>query len=472
VLVSKSVTMPVTITNTGQCSPYIVTVDVNGQDGDNFVVADWAFSLEPGESKQIDVTFIPDTNRVFTANLRLTGDKRLVNVPLTGTGVKFEYTRLPTIASAGLLQGTVSGIKPSDYRVVSYVFTDKWYIKPNYSKAAFRTINAAGVWQCDIDVESTDKLATKVVSFLVGKKEVSPPPTLDWLNDPQMSRYPRITADKPSLAISKVTAKAGSAADDSITIDGQYYITLPQLISTNQMCVNIMQADQVIWSGCVPFNFNEVIKREGFTYNKNGVYIKMKNFWNRPPMPYEYAGNIRLSLHNVDLTCLRSPLTLKVEIGTFASSATADETLDPAIINGSQPIPIQFLAGCTNSVRVDKITVKDSPTPNHDYVYIKGVIVFKDAAPDLTFEDTSIGWGNSAFTIPAGTFKRTSKNTPKYSCTKFNSGGSIVDGLFDFKSGAFWVKISNATLDPKSDRVAFNLVMGAFSEGVSINTNR
>ena len=156
--------------------------------------------------------------------------------------------------------------------------------------------------------------------------------------------------------------QAVAAGDDSITIDGRYYITLADLISTNQLCVSILQADHVIWSACVPYNFNEVIRPQGLTYSKNGVYITMKNFWNRPPMPYEYAGNIRLSLHNADLTCLRSPLTLKVEIGDFAATAVADESLDPTIINGSQPIPIQFLSGCTNSVRVDKITVKNSST--------------------------------------------------------------------------------------------------------------
>ena len=470
VLVSKSATMPVTVTNTGQCSPYTVTVDVNGPDAGNFLVADWAFSLEPGESKQIDVTFIPDANRVFNANLRITGDRRVINVPITGNGVRFEYTRLPTVASPDLLQGTVSGVKPSDYRVVSYVFIDKWYIKPIYGKSAFRTLNAAGVWQCDIDVELTDKFATKVVSFLIGKNEALPPPSLDSLDDPQMSRYPRISADKPVLAISNVVAKAGSAAgNDSITINGRYYVTLAQLISTNQLCVSILQADKVIWSDCVPFNFNEAIRSQGLTYNKNGVYITMKNFWNRPPMPYEYAGNIRLSLSKADLTCLRSPLTLKVEIGDFKASAVADESLDPAIINGSQPMPIQFLSGCTNSMRVDKITFKNSSKPKNDSVYLKGVIVFKDVAPDLTIENVSVGWGNTVVAVPAGTFKRTSKTQPKYSCAKVNTSSGIVDGLFDFKAGTFWIKVSKATLDTKSNNVAFNLAMGAFSEGVSVD---
>ena len=189
-------------------------------------------------------------------------------------------------------------------------------------------------------------------------------------------------------------------------------------------------------------------------------------------MPYEYAGNIRLSLHNADLTCLRSPLTLKVEIGDFTAAAVADESLDPAIINRSQLTPIQFLSGCTNSLRVDKITVRNSSRPNYDSVYLKGAIVFKGAAPDLTIEDVSVGWGDAAFTVPAGTFKCTSKTRPRYSCTKANTAGGVVDGLFDFKTGTFWVKISKATLDAKSDNVAFNLVMGAFSEGVSVDTIR
>ena len=471
VLVSKSVTQPVTVTNAGQCSPYIVTVDVNGPDAANFLVADWAFSLEPGESKQIDVTFVPDINRVFNANLRIAGDKRVVNIPLTGSGVRFNYTRVPTVGSPDFLQGTVSGVKPSDYRVVSYVFTDKWYIKPTCGKSALRPITSAGAWQCDIDVESTDKLATQVASFLVAKNAAFPPCTLDSLDDPLMSRYQRISENKPTLVISNVAAKAGSAAaDDSITIDGRYYVTLEQLISTNQLCVSILQSDQVIWNACVPFNFNEVIRKQGFVYNKAGVYIAMKNFWSRS-FPYEYAGNIRLSLRNADLTCLRSPLTLKVELGDFVESPVADESLDPAIINGSQPIPIQFLSGCSDAMRVDKITVKHSVRPNNDYVYLKGAIVFRDAPPDLTIEDVSVGWDKGTFTVPAGKFKRTSKTQPKYSCKKVKTADGVVDGLFDFKAGTFSIKVSKATLNTKSDNVAFNLAMGAFSHGVSVDTS-
>ena len=328
-------------------------------------------------------------------------------------------------------------------------------------------------WQCDIDVDANDKFVTKVASFLVGKKAALPPCTLDSLDDPNMSVYPRISADKPSLAISNVTAQAGgSASDDSITIDGRYYITLAQLTSADHLRVSILQADNVIWDACVPFNSNDCIRPQGMTYNKDGVYITMKNFWNRPPIPYEYAGDIHLSLSKADLTCLRSPLALKVQIGDFLVTAVADESLDPAIINGSQPIPLQFLSGCTNSMRVDKITVKHGSNPNNNYVYLKGAIVFKDDAPDLTIENVSIGWGDSAFTIPAGTFKRASKTQPKYSCTKAKAlNGGIVDGLFDFKAGTFWIKVSKAALDTKSDKVAFNLVMGVFSQGVSVDTS-
>jgi hypothetical protein len=475
VLISKTVAQPVTITNEGQCSPYIVTVDVNGPDAANFYVADWAFSLEPGESKQINVVFVPDSNRVFNANLRITGDRQLVNIPLTGSGVRFAYTRQPAAASPDFLQGIVSGIKPSDYRVVSYVFTDKWYIKPTCTRsAALRPISSTGAWKCDIDVLPTDKLATRVASFLVPRSAAMPPCTLDSLDDPSMSLYPRISADKPTLAISSVVANAGAGASgDSITINGRYYVTLAQLITTNQLCLSIYQADQLIWNACVPFGFNEIISAGGFTYNKAGVNIKMKNFWNRSSIPYEYAGNIRLSLRNADLACLRSPVTLKVELGDFTATAIADESLDPTIINGSKPIPIQFLSGCTNSVRIDKLIVKGSSKANNDYVYIKGAIALRDSAPDLTLEDLSVGWGDAAFTVPAGKFKRTNRTQPKYSCSKADAvNGGVVDALFDFKAGTFQVKVRKANLDTKSDAVAFNLAMGAFSKGVLVDTSR
>jgi hypothetical protein len=301
------------------------------------------------------------------------------------------------------------------------------------------------------------------------------PGVLDSLDDTEMSLYDRISAVRPKLEILKVTASAGKTdGDDSITIDGRYYITLAELISTNQLCVGILQADRLVWKTCVPFSFNAVISGSGFTYNNDGVYIKMKNFWNRP-FPYEYAGNFRIRLSRCDLACLRSPLAVSFELGDFKRVAVADEAVNEKIINGSRPIPIQFLSGCADTLRVDKVVLKSGSKSQGDYLYVKGAIVFQNNPPDLTEQDVTVCWGDSSFIVPAELVKLSGRTHLKYSCRKIMiEQDAVIDAFFDFKSSSFWIKISKAKLDTpilSGDAIDFNLAMGGFSEGVSVKTN-
>jgi hypothetical protein len=85
-------------------------------------------------------------------------------------------------------------------------------------------------------------------------------------------------------------------------------------------------------------------------------------------------------------------------------------------------------------------------------------------------EDFSVGWGSDVFTVSAGSFKRLNSRTHlKYQCKKVKTGQSgVVTAMFDFKNHSFWLKISNSKLDTTSDNIAFNLVMGNFSRGVSV----
>jgi hypothetical protein len=172
-----------------------------------------------------------------------------------------------------------------------------------------------------------------------------------------------------------------------------------------------------------------------------------------------------LSLSSADLTCLCSPVSVSLELGDFKESAIADESLNENIINGKQNIGIKFLSGCTDAISISKVDLKQ------DYLKINGAIVFKDASPDLTIEDVVVGWGSQTFTVPAGSFYKTSKSQPKYKCKKTKtSQGGVVESYFDFKAGTFWVKIRGTKLDTGTDNTAFNIAMSSFSEGVSVKT--
>ena len=475
VLISKAATRVITIANTRQCLPYLVSVEVNGADADNFLVADRAFSLEPGCDKQVDVVFIPAAASVYNATLQITSSTGVVNVPLTARGVRIGYTRVPPVGSPDFLEGIVSGVKFSDYRVVSYLFVfDKWYIKPLCvsRKAATKPlvkISRAGDWLCDVDVEVTDKAATQVASFLVPKEFDNPPCILDSLDDPRLSSYDHISAERPTLSISSVKAKTGAAdGGDSLQIDGQYYITMDQLLSADRLCLSVLHNRGLVWNICVPFDADKFMSRGWFIYEKAGVHVKLKN---TAVLLNSYAGQLRIVLDSEDLTCLDSPVTVAVLLGGFDECANADEELQPDIINGKQAIPIQFLSGCTDSVRIDKLTLKNGS--KQDSVNVKGAIVCKNEPPDLTVEDFSMGWGSDTFTLPAGAFKRIGKTQPKFQCKKAKSNeGGVIDAILNFKTNSFQIKLTDTKLDTASDTIPFNLVMGNFSEGVSVKTGQ
>jgi hypothetical protein len=471
VLISGTASKPVTIANTGSCNPYMVTVDINGIDADYFHAADRAFSLEPGSSKQIDVTFTPDTNRVYEAMLEIKSHSVTVNVPLTGKGSQMEYTRVSAMGSPEFLEGRIAGLKFSDYRVVSYVYVfDRWYIKPlcmsnKSSTSPIVAINKYGDWKCNIDIEWTDKAATQVASFLIPKYADYPPCALDSLDDSRMSQYLVITADRPKLSISSIIATQGTTDgnDDSIVINGWYYITMSEALSAEQLCLSIRQQDTTLWTLCVPFNAEKFLSSDSFHFYRAGVDIQLNNQYQ---LLNSYSGKFRLTVRKTDLTCLCSPVTVAMELGDFEESAVADEALNEKIINGKKNIGINFLSGCTNALKINKLTLR------RDYMKISGAIAFKNSAPNLTMEDLVIGWDSRTFAIPAGSFYKTSRTQPKYKCKKIvPAQGGLVDAYFDFKNGKFWVKIRKTKFNTSQDSAAFNIAMSNFSEGVLVQTN-
>lgn len=469
-LVGATATKPITIANTGNCIPYTVNIDVTGDDANYFQAADRAFSIEPGSSKQLNVAFTPDSVRAYNAVLEIKGHTGIISVPLTGKGGQIGYTHIGAIGSPDYLEGRVAGLDFSDYRVVSYIYIfDQWYLKPTCIATGSSTkplvkINKDGTWECDIDAQPTDKAATQVASFILPKNADTPPCTIDSPDDSRLSQYTGITAEKPKFSISSITASKGTnSGNDSIIVNGWYYITISEALSAQQLRLSIGQQDKTIWTLTVPFNADKFLSNESFQYNKSGVGIQMTN---QNQILNSYTGNLRLTVNNADLTCLFNPITVAMEAGDFKESAVADESLNENIINGKQNIGIKFLSGCTNAIKITKHTLKKNN------MTLNGVITFKNAGPDLASEDVVIGWNNQTFTIPAGSFAKISKKQPKYKCKKIKTAqGGIIDAYFDFKAGTFAIKIKGTKLDSSTNNTAFNIAMSDFSEGVMVKTN-
>jgi exo-beta-1,3-glucanase (GH17 family) len=79
-----------------------------------------------------------------------------------------EFTAVPPLGSGENLYGQSWHVKPTDYRVVVYIFVPGagWWIKP-YFDAPLTPIVADGSWSCDITTGGNDQTATQIAAYLV-----------------------------------------------------------------------------------------------------------------------------------------------------------------------------------------------------------------------------------------------------------------------------------------------------------------
>lgn len=87
---------------------------------------------------------------------------------IDGPGVPaVEFITVPLIGERTNLEGRVSHVLPSKYKVAVFIMVNgKWWSKP-YDYAPYSHIDNAGMFKCDITTGGDDRLATKVHAMLV-----------------------------------------------------------------------------------------------------------------------------------------------------------------------------------------------------------------------------------------------------------------------------------------------------------------
>jgi len=97
------------------------------------------------------------------------------------------FTQVPPYGGTGNLTGRVCRVRPSDFRVVTYIkVLGNWWIKP-FANQPLTIILNDGTWSCNIVTGGSDQNATEVVSYLIPASFSPPiilgsptlPPTLD-----------------------------------------------------------------------------------------------------------------------------------------------------------------------------------------------------------------------------------------------------------------------------------------------------
>ncbi|VVB56265.1 Uncharacterised protein [uncultured archaeon] len=84
-----------------------------------------------------------------------------------------EFTYVPPIGSFDNLQGKVTNVNPSEYKVAVYIYVSGWWTKP-YFISPLQTINSDGNWTCDITTGRSDEFATKVKAYLLRNGDIPP----------------------------------------------------------------------------------------------------------------------------------------------------------------------------------------------------------------------------------------------------------------------------------------------------------
>jgi hypothetical protein len=170
------------------------------------------------------------------------------------------------------------------------------------------------------------------------------------------------------------------------------------------------------------------------------------------------------SASNVDLTGLSCPVGIEIKVGDWTGTAEVNET----IVNGKRPIPIKFLMGVKNSLRVDKPKFTKKSGFITQLAVSGGFSVGNRGDANMADTNSVVELAGQTFTIPKGNFKANKKGD-KFTCSKvklyddsFNLIG-IASATFDFSKCTFTLTIKNTNFAAGAGTMDFLVDFASFS---------
>ena len=102
-----------------------------------------------------------------------------------------EFTDIPLYGSFSDLQGKVTNVIPTDYKVVVYIYVSGWWTKPS-SASQLTDILGDNTWTCDITTGGSDQYATKIRAFLVPNGYTPPQMSGGQILPIELESYPNV----------------------------------------------------------------------------------------------------------------------------------------------------------------------------------------------------------------------------------------------------------------------------------------
>jgi uncharacterized caspase-like protein len=244
--------------------------------------------------------------------------------------------------------------------------------------------------------------------------------------------------------ITKCTVKAGkrpivTAKGDSITVQGELNARFSDFEDAMDATMSVAIDSNDMNDPCVitfPVDA-DTFKGGKYRYSKKVDGVKKTFKYDTGTHKFSFsAGKINLS----GLSC---PVIVTVEIGGYSATIETYES----IVNGKRLIPVNLLMGVADSLRVDKIKVKqNTKKPTSDQLTVKGGFSAWDDGVNMVGTDVNVILGTQTWTIPQGNFKA---KTTKFTCSRIATDNEIgiAAAKFDFSKGVFTLAIKNADID-------------------------
>jgi predicted outer membrane repeat protein len=252
------------------------------------------------------------------------------------------------------------------------------------------------------------------------------------------------------IEVTKMTCKVGktrASQADSFSLSGKLYATESEFQQTNTLTVQIGPYQETLDL----LLFKQSGNKPKYSYKVSGARINqvkldlMKNTFS-------------ISAKNLDLTGLSTP----VPIGFFFNDYYGVGQVLNDVINGSKSMPLQFLQGAQNFLRIDSAKFKGRQ--NVGTLTVQGAIAAADTQTDLNAETVTLTVGTlPSLTISQGRLAEKKTDSYSYKGTKpIGLTPYVSQAQFDFNKCTFKIVIKNLDILGQNNTVDFGIAFTGF----------
>jgi len=272
------------------------------------------------------------------------------------------------------------------------------------------------------------------------------------------------------LQISKFTVKAGKidadrirrSQSDSFSIKGTIDATENDF-DNSEICVRLTLFERV-YEETIDTNSDLFKKNSSNTIYKYKRSLKKDENGAITYMKFDLLkGTFYIKAKKIDLSGLQDPVPVEIEIGDYYRSAIVGED----IINRRKPVPMRFMFGRADSIRIDKYRFKPAKNPGtaSDFLLVTGAIAVEDVETNLLGQEVTVRLGTFEATIPPGNEGLLQKGTKYYYKKPKNLDDPLTNyvdiAIINLVKCTFKILIKSADIGSQPDSADFSIAFAS-----------